>query len=323
AQPVLRGDAAAAKHWVLVAPGVDVRVARDRMQSIDGDWANADWRWLAPGFPTVSSSAAPATSDSASLLREIDAELPASSGISVIVPRIVDGLDGERPILSREAEWIVVDGAMPAVPALIDTTAERLLVRNDKAKPGNAGYIDALEQAWRIDWPNLSIDRGEIDAALPDNARWLLWLSSQRPESLQRWIENGGIAVSTPDTDNAQPTETEPVWRDRNQNVIASSQRIGKGRLIRLSGAFVPSELPVLLDADFPQRLHNLFAGPPPAPTRAFAAALKPLHTTSALSTAKVSLATRTPLDPWFALAIAILFAIERIWASARRGVKA
>ncbi|MEO6076367.1 MAG: BatA domain-containing protein, partial [Dokdonella sp.] len=42
AQPVLRGDAAAAKHWVLVAPGVDVRVARDRMQSIDGDWANAD-----------------------------------------------------------------------------------------------------------------------------------------------------------------------------------------------------------------------------------------------------------------------------------------
>lgn len=322
AQPVLRGDAMAAKHWVLVAPGVDTSVARDRIQSLDSESANADWRWLAPGFPTLSGTATPTTSDSASLLREIDAELPATSRISIIVPRIVDGLDGERATLSREVEWIAVDGTMPAIPARDDDAPTRLLVRYDDSQPANAGYVDALEKAWQIDWPTVSIDRGGIDAALPDDARWLLWLSPQRPELLQRWIENGGIAVATPAADDMKLIDSEIVWRDEHHNVIASSQRVGKGRLVRLSGAFAPSELPALLDTDFPQRLHDVFAGPLPAPTRALAAALKPERALTASSTATASLATRTTLDAWFALAIAILFAIERVWASGRRGAK-
>lgn len=322
AQPVLRGDATAAKEWVLVAPGADVGAARDRVKSNGSDFANADWRWLAPGFPTVSSSSAPATSDSASLLRELDAELPASSRISVVVPAIVDGLDGERPSLSHAVEWIVVDGAMPAMASSDNHATTRLLVRSDDSQPANLRYIDALEKAWRIDWPNVSMDRGKIDAALPADARWLLWLSPQRPEWLQRWIQDGGIAVATPATDETKSIDSEPVWMDDQQNAIATSHRIGKGRLVSLRGAFMPSELPALLDADFPARLHDLFAGPLPAPTRALAAALKPLHATKAVATAAVSLATRTPLDIWFALVIAILFAIERMWASGRRGVQ-
>ncbi|MFZ2237234.1 MAG: BatA domain-containing protein [Dokdonella sp.] len=322
AQPVLRGDATAAKHWVLVAPGVDVGAARDQLQSIDSNSRNADWRWLAPGFPSVSSTAAPATSDSASLLREIDAEVPESSQISVVVPAVVDGLDGERPSLSRDVEWIVVDGAMPARPIDHDGTTTRLLVRYDNSQPANAGYINALEKVWRLAWPSVSIERGEIDAAFPANARWLLWLSPQRPESLQRWINSGGIAVATPADSDDKLIDREPIWIDDQQNVIASSQRIGKGRLIRLSGAFTPNELPALLDPDFPQRLHDLFAGPPNPPTRALAEALKPLHATNAAATVTASSATRTPLDVWFALVIAILFAVERIWTSGRRGVK-
>lgn len=322
AQPVLRGDATAAKHWVLVAPGADISVARDRIQSVDSDSANGDWRWLAPGFPALSGTTKPTTSDSASLLREIDTELPATSRISIVVPNVVDGLDGERPTLSREVEWIVVEGTMPAIPARDDDAPTRLLVRYDDSQPANAGYIDALEKAWQIDWPNVSIDRREIDAALPDDSSWLLWLSPQRPESLQRWIKNGGVAVATPAADDIKLIDSEAVWRDEHQNVIANSQRVGQGRLVSLSGAFTPSELPALLDADFPQRLYDVFAGPLPAPTRALAAALKPELALNASSAATASLATRTPLDAWFALAIAILFAIERVWASGRRGAK-
>lgn len=322
AQPVLRGDATAANHWVLVAPGVDVGKARDRLQSGDHDAATADWRWLAPGFPTVSGSATPATPDSASLLREIDAELPASSRMTVVVPAVVDGLDGERPSLSRDIEWIVIDGSMPVMPAVDDARQTRLLVHYDETQPAVADTISALEKAWQIEWPNVLIDRAALDATLPDDARWLLWLSPQRPGSLQRWMENGGVAVATPTTGDATVVDTEPVWRDGDQNVIASSQRIGKGRLISLSGAFTPSQLPALLDPDFPQRLHHLFAGPPYAPTRAFAEALKPIRAANAASTAQESLATRTPLDIWFALAIAVLFAIERIWATGLRGMR-
>ena len=320
AQPVLRGDATAANYWVMVAPGVNIGAARTQVESTNSDAANADWRWLAPGFPSISNTATPATSDSASLLREIDAELPASSRISVVVPAVVDGLDGERPDLSRKLEWIVVDGAMPAMPAKGDAAPTRLLVRYDSAGSSNAGYIDALEKAWRVGWPKLSIDRASIDVALADDARWLLWLSPQRPASLQRWIANGGIAVATPVRDDPKTTEGEPVWRDAGQNVIARSQRNGKGRMISLAGALTQAELPTLLDADFPHHLYELFAGPPPAPTRAVAAALKPSHTPNAGSAATSLLATRTPLDAWFALAIAILFAVERIWASHRRG---
>ena len=323
AQPVLRGDATAAKHWVLVAPGTDISAARSQVKSTDSDAANVDWRWLAPGLPSVSNTAAPATSDSASLLREIDAELPASSRISVVVPSVVDGLDGERPKLSRDVEWIVVEGAMAAMPIKKDVAPTRLLVRDDVAGGSSAEYIDALEKAWRVGWPTLSIDRASIDVALADDAHWLLWLSPRRPASLQRWIESGGIAVATPAVDDdAKAIDNEVVWRDDGQNVIARSRRIGKGRMISLGGALTPSELPTLLNADFPQRLHELFAGPPPAPTRAVATALKPSHMTNAASTATSVLATRTPLDAWFALAIAILFAVERIWASHRRGVK-
>lgn len=323
AQPALRGDATAAKHWVLVAPGVDVSAARSQLETASSDSANADWRWLAPGFPTVSNTSQPVTSDSASLLREADAQLPASSRISVVVPGMVDGLDGERPSLSREVEWIVVDGAMPAIAINPDAVQTRLLVRSDETQRSTAGYLDALQKAWRIDWPGLSVDRAGIDATLPNDAGWLLWLSPERPASLQRWIENGGTAVATPAADNAIVVDSEPVWRNADQQVVASSKRIGKGRLISLSGALTPAKLPALLDADFPRRLHVLFAGPQPAPTRAVAAALKPLQAPSSESTATASLATRTPLDTWFALLIAVLFAIERIWASRRRGEKA
>ena len=320
AQPVLRGDTAAAAHWVLVAPGVDIGAARSRLASSDRDAASADWRWLAPGFPSVSNTATPATSDSASLLREIDAEVPASSQLSVVVPAVVDGLDGERPKLSRDVEWIVVDGAMPVMPNRNDAALRRLTVRYDAVGGSNAGFIEALEKAWRVGWPKLSIDRASIDVALPDNTHWLLWLSPQRPASLQRWVESGGIAIATPADGDAKATDDEPVWRDASQNVIATSRRIGKGRLIKLSGALTAADLPSLLDADFPQRLHDLFAGPAPAPTRAVAAALRPSHTQNAVSTTTSLLATRTPLDAWFALAIAILFVVERIWASRRRG---
>lgn len=312
AQPVLRGDATAAAHWVLVAPGADVAAARRHLAATD-----ADWRWLAPGFPAVATTAAPPTSDSASLLRELDAELPADRRISVVVPDIVDGLDGARPVLSHAIEWIVVDGAMPARARPAAKAPSDILVRQVDAT--TRATVEALATAWRgSGWPAVRIDDAAVDAAIPGGAHWLLWLSGERPPALTEWIEAGGIAVASATRTTIDATGT-PVWRDADQNVIASRRRIGNGQLIELAGALTPAELPALLDGDFPARLHSLFSGDEAAPTRAMAAALRPLQRDAATATSTAALATRTPLDPWFALLIAALFAVERTWATTRR----
>lgn len=315
AQPVLRGEAGAPDHVVLVAPGADVAAARQRV-----DAPNADWRWLAVGFPALATTSAPSTSASASLLREIDADLPASSRISVVVPAVVDGLDGDRPRLSRAVEWIVVDGAMPSVPAIAMNTPDALRVRG--ADAATAPVIAALQTAWkRHDWPGIKTDSDSDDTAIPADTRWLLWLSPQRPQTLLDWIAAGGIAVAVSTPAAMDATTDIPIWRDATQMVIATRRGMGRGRLIQLRGALSAAQLPALLDGDFPARLHALFAGDAAASTRASADALRPRSTEATTTSAIAMQATRMPLDPWFATLIAALFAVERIWASARRKV--
>ncbi|HSX61606.1 MAG TPA: BatA domain-containing protein, partial [Tahibacter sp.] len=117
ATPVRRGESDAGATWVVVVPGVDAAQARAALAAPD-----ADWRWLAPGFPAFGSATpvgdTPAT---ASLLRELDTELPPATALRVIAPSPLLGLDGGAIRLSRPVDWRVVDSAPPvpaAAPAL-------------------------------------------------------------------------------------------------------------------------------------------------------------------------------------------------------------
>lgn len=309
ARPVLFGDGNAAPHWVLVAPGADVATARKR---IDAD--DADWRWLAPGFPALAASAPPPTSRTASLLREVDAELPADRRLSIVVPATVDGLDGERPRLTRTTEWIVVPGAMPALPAATITSPATLHVRAGEA---DRSIASALRDAWQAS-AGPAVEIASVDVAIPSDARWLLWLSTGRPQALLDWIGHGGVAIAVATPEAVDAATMTPLWRDTGQRTIAAARAIGKGRLIELRGALTPARLPQLLDGDFPSRLLALLSSPAPAPSRADASALKPSPSLADATTQR-ELATRTPLDQPLALLLALLFAIERIWATTRR----
>jgi hypothetical protein len=97
-------------EWIAVAPGADLGAARTRIGS------GSEWHWLAPGFPRIDANAAPSATPTASLLRELDARMPAGSVLRVVVPETLGGLDGERAHLAHALDWIVVPGQSPSAP---------------------------------------------------------------------------------------------------------------------------------------------------------------------------------------------------------------
>jgi len=107
AKPIIDEPALAVHSRVLVAPGADLSAARATVSIAD-----ADWRWLAPGFPSIESPVPSAGAPIASLMREADADLARGAKLAIVVPEQLAGLDGERPILAHEIEWHVVAGQM-------------------------------------------------------------------------------------------------------------------------------------------------------------------------------------------------------------------
>ena len=309
ARPILTEPSIAKPAWIVVAPGSELGAARAAV-SIE----NADWHWLAPGFPAIESPAPSPSVPIASLLREIDADLPGDARLAVVVPEEIAGLDGERPTLSRDVDWHVVPGHMPADTASQSRGPIELAVRYATSAEPMLKYLRAAIAALDVRGSDrVTLDAQPQDVALSVSARELVWLGSDLPPAIKSWIEAGGTAL----VDNQLRAAGVPVWRDADGKVLARAQPLGSGRLVTLSAAFSPQALPALLDADFPQHLFDLLQGPQPAPTRAPASALRPKHGTSTPTSAMRTSAK--PLDPWLVLLIASLFLVERIIATRPR----
>lgn len=299
---------ASGEGWILVAPGVTRAAARAAAEGLNGEW-----RWLAPGFPSFE-QASPARVPLASLLREADARLPAGQPLRVIVPAEVAGVDGERPRLTRVIDWYVVPGRM-AEGSDRPAGSWQLMVRHAPEATGALRYLRAVVAAFNADEPGCcSLDIAPLDAPIPAGARRLAWLGPQTA-ALQEWIEHGGVALVSA----AGGSSGEPLWRDAAGRVLARSIPRGQGRVIALGGALAPSDLPLLLDADFPQRLRAAFDGPALPPDRATAAQARPTTGDAVMRAASPDPARLRPLDPWLAMLAALLFLAERLVATRRR----
>lgn len=314
AHPVQRGDGAAGAQWIVLAPGIDVGAARAAIGPTD---AGAQWRWLAPGFPPLTDPM-PTAAPLASLLRELDAELPPSTRLGVVASATIDGLDGERPRLTRAIDWRVVpgDGARTEAPVpRLD-----LAIRAPPTHPA-LPFLRAAIGALDAQSPDCcTLELASAEAAWPDPSRTLLWLGAAPDAALLDWIERGGTAVvdATPiaDGDGAWP---DVAWSDVNGRVLARAQVHGRGRLIALEQALTPATQPLLLDARFPQSLRDWLA-PGAAPTRGPATALAPRADTARdVGTPLPRNASTRPLDAMFALVAALLFALERLLAGRAR----
>jgi hypothetical protein len=310
ARPVMNEAALAQRAWVVVAPGADVAAARAEISSV-----TSDWRWLAPGFPPIETSLTSGVVPVASLLRELDADLPRNTAVTVIVPAQLAGLDGERPILSRSVDWRVVPGEMPSGDERHAHPPITLAVRYSAAAEPSLRFIRATVDAWNLREPGRYTLDARADSDVPtDSAHWLIWLGSDLPANIGSWIDQGGVAL----VENRPNGTGVPIWRDARGEVLARAEPHGRGRVVALSGAFTPAALPALLDAEFPSQLQNLLQEPHASPTRAPADAMRPVVGPGATSASAISQSAK-PLDPWLALLIACVFLIERIVATRER----
>jgi hypothetical protein len=306
ARPVLVEAPQAGGPWLFVVPGVDRAAARAAVPDLE-----AHARWLAPGFaPLDVPPAQPAPL--ASLLRELDATLPPDATPTVVVPAELAGLDGERPRLAHAVAWRVVPGRMPeAAPAPAEPV--RIAVRYAPEAAASLAYLQAAVAAWNVREPGrYRLDAQPLGAPLPEDARWLAWLAPPASEA-QAWIERGGTALAI----HQAGTDGEPLWRDAAGRVLARTQPVGRGRVLALPGALAPADLPLLLDADFPERLLAAFA-PAAPPTHAPAESMAPRQAERAAAPAPSAPASGRPLDGWLALLAALLFLAERILATRR-----
>ncbi|MBF6024054.1 BatA domain-containing protein [Lysobacter niastensis] len=313
ARPVLFG-AEDRQPWVAVAPGIDPHQAR--MQSAP---SNARWHWLTPGFPRFESGArAPAPSRVAitSLLRELDADLAPGVALTVLVPEQLNGVDGQRPVLSRRVDWRVLPGIETKPRAAAVAAAPSLSVRYSPDREGSLRYLRAANAAWQDPSSKAVAGQDIALSAKPVAAQTLhlMWLApGPLPQAVADWIRNGGVALLDPEATLADAVPMSVLWRDDDGAALVEGSAYGRGKVMRLTRPLQAKAIPQLLDAQFPRQLRGLFVAAAPEPARVHAAAHAP-------STGGIAFPVAPrELQPWLLALIAMLFAVERWMASAKR----
>jgi hypothetical protein len=289
---------------VAIAPGVDattVATASGTERRI----------WLAPSFPAVGGDAPMPPSNLVSLIRQLDAELAPETPLTLIVPETLDGVDAERPRLSRRVAWRVA-GASASTARPEPVPPPYLTVRYAAEAAEGVRYFRAAATAWAEPGVSPAFDAATTDRPINRDAEHLVWLApGPLPAPVAAWIRNGGAALLSVDAQPALDGETTPAWRSATGEPLAMSGRVGKGRVVQLTRALEPAVLPQLVEPDFPDALARMLA-PPPAPARVLAADHAPLSGAAPYP--------RPPYDlrPWLALLIALIFGVER-WMATRR----
>lgn len=300
---------------VAVVPGVELPARRTDVAP-----DAAKWLWLAPGFPAISDGGPPPTGEASvtSLLRELDAQLPPGAPLTVLVPDVLEGVDAQRPVLSRGVDWRVRAGAMPPRTAAKTAPPPRLTIRHDEGGTDAARYLRAVHAAWQPSAANAAPGSGVPSAPLPPRDQVLAWLvSGGVPAPVLEWVRAGGTLLI--DDRSAVPSgaPATPLWRGEGGEVLVEGGPVGDGRVLRFTRPLAPATMPVLLEPTFPSTLRRLLEPPPAAPARVVAAVHVP-------STGAAPFPTPPrDLTPWFVLAILLVFAIERALATATRGREA
>lgn len=300
ARPVLEG-LADDRPVVAIAPGLDVSQTAADARSV----------WLAPGFPATDQTAPSPPANLISLVRQLDAELPPSAPLEIVVPATLDGVDAQRPVLSRRVTWRVVPDPRP-LPAPEPTLPPALVVRYGAASADQVRYFRAAATAWTDPGLRPDFDAASTSEALPDSTRHLVWLSpGPVPNAVTAWTRNGGVLVVPADARLRLEGETTPVWRGPDGAPLAVAGRFGRGRVVQFTRPLEPAANPQLVEPGFPDALAAMLA-PAPAPARVGTADHAPLTGAAPYD--------QPPFDlrPWLALLIAGLFVGER-WLATRR----
>lgn len=303
AAPVL-WNAADDRPVVAVAPGVDAATVAAATEK--GDRVV----WLAPGFSEHGALAPTVPDDVVSLIRQLDAELPPGAPVELVVPATLDGVDAERPKLSRRVDWTV--GAETPARRVASPAPPALTVRHAPDAEDAVRYFRAAATAWTTADAEPAFDTAAINRGVPNGARHLIWMASGPvPAAVETWVRNGGVILTALEARIPVEGETVAVWRGTAGEPLAVAGRLGRGRVIRMTRPLEPGAIPQLVEPGFPDALLTML-DPRPAPARVAAVDHTPLTGAAPYD--------QPPLDlrPWLALLIALIFAGER-WLATRR----
>lgn len=301
-QPVLTGTPARTA-WVAVLPGADPAQAAALVA------AGAHGAWLAPGFPTLDTPAPTRAAPAASLVRELDADLPPDVPLTVLVPPVIATADAERPRVARAVTWQIVPARVPLAkppPPAPPTFAIR-------AAPGVAGIGYLRAAATALLPPERSVDVAPTSAPLPAAGVVAWWAAGALPASVRDRAARGGT-VLLPAGAILPPGIATVVWRDSVGAPLAEAVALGRGRIVRFTRPLVPAAMPVLLEPGFADAFAALVVAPPPRPALVAAqdyapepGAATPNHVASVQA-----------VQPSLAVLLAALFLAER-WLATRR----
>ena len=267
--------------------------------------------WLAEGFPTLDAPVPAGPHPTASLLRQLDAELPPGARLTVLATSTFDGADAQRPRMSRKVDWRVIAASPAPATPWVRPPSPRLHVFVDASHRDGARYLQAADQAWH-GAPNPLPLHAAGDALPVGRQAHLAWLQAgQLPPQLLAWVERGGTALLAHDAALPAALPATPVWPDADGRWLATAARLGQGRLVQLRQPLQPQAWPFLLDGRFPGQLRAALQDAPPLPARASASAYSPL---TGAAPPQPPLQT---LQPWLALLAALLFLLER-WRATR-----
>lgn len=304
ARPVLRpsGDE---RPVVAFAPGIGAAQTPDN---------GARRVWLAPGFPGADRAAPPQAGELSSLIRQLDAELPTGTSLTLVVPPAFDA-DGGRLVLSRKVTWKVAP-ANAASNTKPQRTPPSLVVRYAIERTEAVQYFRAAAAAYAGPEQAPAFDAAPVDQPLPAQAKTLIWLSgAPLSDGALAWIERGGVVLLAHDAPSPVEGTKTVVWRDAVAEPLALEGRYGQGRVLQLTRPLAPKSLPALVEPDFPDRLWTLL-DPPQPPARVAAQD----YTPAVGGTGPALAFNPHPIDlrPSLAVLIAALFAGER-WLATRR----
>ncbi len=301
AQPVWLDYLPRARAWELVVPGIDP-ASLPAPSAAQGP----ERRWLAPGFPALDTPPPIAPTAVASLLRDLDTRLRPEVAVAVWVPRELAGLDAERIRLSRVVDWRVVDAAPEPTDAPAAAAAIVVAIRHFDVDEPALRYLEAAVAAWNASEPGrYRVQRAGSGVALPDDAKWLVWIGDEPPAAVLAWVREGGHALVLPASSQELASMTPPV-----PTAAIERRSIGRGQLASSALPLRAESWPTLLDAGFPSTLRELLQGEPAPPDRADAQAVRPAADGARLPPPAY------PVGDWLALAIALLLLVERLLAT-------
>jgi hypothetical protein len=287
AQPA-RIDAGDAGPRLLVADGIDVARARAAVPALPAD-APAE-RLRGP---------------LASALREADARAPAGALLHVVVPPVVEGLDGARPQLSHAVAWHVLADARATAAAPAATVAAAPVVLRGEAPEATRRVLRALAASWQVRYLEIG-----ANAAPPPRAI----VASAGPEDavLGQWLRAGGIVMRWPVAAAAgAPAQDENDADDATGMLLpVQAERVGRGRRLSFGQPLSVEAMPALRAPSAARRLREMLDFGSTTPSQAPESALRPVR--GGLRFAPIP----QPFAPWLAWAAALAFVLERVLAT-------